>query len=210
MKKYAVFIAAFILIVSTIAVIADTPEKLELDLKRIDSNHISTSIDNSDGNSQMQSSENLFPVNSTEHFSAEPEKVVSIKPEFNVTISGKVKLPDGKLAPKGGLKVNIEAGINPNTMNYQVLRSEWPFPVNGISIVIPEGKNGIDYEIPVVNYYKVNNKEYKPWYALMFYYNYTKDGSLEYQGDFYKGPLDLSQGSLENIDYTFENYNLNN
>ncbi len=218
MKKSIVFVVVFVFIVSAIFVIADTPEKQESDLETVNSNDVSTSINKIEtvsykgseiNDTEQQSTENSLPNSNTEIFPPEPGKVVVVKPEFNVMISGKVKLPDGKVAPKGGLRINIDAGINPNTMSYDVLRSGWPFPINSIDIVIPEGKDSASYEIPVVNYYKLGNKEYKPWYALMFYYNYTKDGSLEYQGDFYKGPLDLSQGNLENVDYTFESYNLN-
>lgn len=115
-----------------------------------------------------------------------------------------INLPAGKVAPQGGFKVRIDAGINPNTMSYEVLRGGWPFSINSVDIIIPEGENSVYYDIPVVNYYSIDGIEYKPWYALMFgMYNTSKE-STQYRGGFYQGPLDLSEGSLKNIDYAFE------
>lgn len=110
-------------------------------------------------------------------------------------ISGKVKLPKGTVAPKGGYKITITASINPAPETNEILRGNHPIEINSINLTIPEGKNYIDYKIPVLLSYK----EYKPAYFIFF-----SCQGIRTQNGFgnYPYTLDMSNGEKTNIDYT--------
>lgn len=109
-------------------------------------------------------------------------------------ISGKVKLPEGTIAPKGGYRITISAAINPAPETNEILRGNHPIPINTIDLTMPEGKNSIDYKIPVL----LNYKEYKPAYFIFF-----SCQGISTQNGFgnYPDTIDMSKGERTNIDY---------
>lgn len=210
MKKIIVSVVAFALLASACSVIGESKNSTAItdSVNKTEAVPNESISSNSNNDAKQGTAEKLLPADYTVINPPEPRKVVYVKSELNTVISGKVKLPEGEAAPKGGLKVRIDAGINPNTMSYEVLRGGAPFPINSIDIIISEGKNSAPYEIPVVNYYSIDGTEYKPWYTLSFSFVYINNGKTDGQFGFYKGPIDISLGNQANIDYTFENYDI--
>ncbi|HYE10036.1 MAG TPA: hypothetical protein VEF53_07645 [Patescibacteria group bacterium] len=139
-------------------------------------------------------------------------------------ISGKVIIPDGKVAPKGGLTVDIIASINPNPDPAAVSRAYGPECIAGVKYVIPEGKSTLDYKISVPVKFEphytrailpdgelaepVKAPEVKPNYVLIFRYSYYLGNYKVEHGDYRKGYLDMSTGDKTGIDYTFVNIDL--
>jgi len=154
----------------------------------------------------------------------ETERTLNVTSDASRNISGKVIIPDGKVAPKGGLTVNISAYVNANPDPAVVSRGygfEWG---KSIKLVIPEGKNSIDYIISVPVKFEpryireilpdgnlgepVRQPDIKPNYVLSFRYSYYIGSFKVEHGDFMEGYLDMSTGDKENIDYTFHNIDL--
>jgi len=112
-------------------------------------------------------------------------------------ISGKVSLPDGDVAPAGGIQVDISAKTD-NGTPYAVI-DDYYF---SIFVTIPEGQNSVDYSLPV----KANIAEscYIVSYVLFSEYGYAQSGYYSINGTTSKeslaSPVDASNGDVGGID----------
>jgi hypothetical protein len=154
----------------------------------------------------------------------ETERRLDVISDASHNISGKVIIPDGKVAPKGGLTVEIGAFVNANPDPAVVSRGYgFEFGKN-VKYVIPEGQSSLDYKISVPvkfepRYYQailpngelsgpIKSQDIKPNYVLRFRYSYYIGNFKVEHGDFMEGYLDMSTGDKTDIDYTFHNIDL--
>jgi hypothetical protein len=151
-------------------------------------------------------------------------RTLSITSNVSHNISGKIIIPDGKVAPKGGLNVEIAAFVNPNPDPSVVSRGYGPELGKEIKLVIPEGHNSIDYIISVPYIFEPRYirailpggelgepeklPDIKPNYVLRFRYSYYIGTYKVEHGDFMEGYLDMSTGDKTGIDYVFNNIDL--
>jgi hypothetical protein len=111
------------------------------------------------------------------------------------TISGKVSLPNGELAPKGGIELRIYAAIqNPTPEIYIGSSTE---------LIIPEGQNSADYMLSIGDNVDTNflvaynyEGEYIPFSRNGYY---GSNGTTDY---FSATPVYLDRESIAGIDMT--------
>lgn len=116
---------------------------------------------------------------------------------FNVlqgnTISGTVSMPNGEVAPVGGLQVNVLA--------YNLEAND------SASLFIPAGANSVDYTLYLpVNKQSDNYKIYYYFYSTQVYDGYVAQGYYSTQGTTFNysmiTPVDISSQNAVDIDLT--------
>ncbi|HQI17343.1 MAG TPA: hypothetical protein PLL37_10310, partial [Bacillota bacterium] len=151
-------------------------------------------------------------------------RTLNITSNASRNISGKVIIPEGKVAPKGGLTVEIGALVNANTDPSVVARGAGFGYGKVIKLVIPEGQSSIDYKISVPykfepEYYRliqengelsepIRRPDTLPNYVMLFRYSYYLGTYKVEHGDFMEGYLDMSTGDKTDVDYVFNNIDL--
>jgi hypothetical protein len=127
----------------------------------------------------------------------EPEKLDFSSKENTSVISGRVMLPQGEVAPKGGYNITVKAAINPNPGSNEILKGNHPIDINFAYLTVPEGKSYVDYQLPVLLKYQ----DYEPSYFVFFWC--MSDTGVKAYGN-YPVSLDMKTGAKTNIDYTFK------
>lgn len=109
-------------------------------------------------------------------------------------ISGRVDLPNGKVAPEGGVEVRVSSDYFND--EYEWRRGE------STLITINEGESGMDYSVPIEgdNIYKVSYRVENKNYKTGFYYH--PEGNKERQFDGKR--IEVQNSDVENIDVELE------
>ncbi|HNR05248.1 MAG TPA: hypothetical protein PKU88_02675 [Bacillota bacterium] len=229
MKKSIVLLSILALLAAVFAAVAAKPLKIGDVIGKIYYTDIKTYIDGkliesvNIGGRTMISAEDLQYMGYLVEWN-DTARTLNITSNTSHNISGKVIIPDGKVAPKGGLNVEIAAFINPNPDPSVISRGYGPEFGKEIRLVIPEGHSSIEYIISVP--YKFEPRyitailpggesgepeklpDIKPYYVLRFRYSYYLGNHKVEHGDFMEGYLDMSTGDKTGVDYTFDNIDL--
>lgn len=229
MKKSIVLLSIIFLLTATFTAAAAKPLKVGDVIGKIYYTDIKTYIDGKQidsvniGGRTMISVENLQYMGYLVEWNG-TDRTLNITSNASYNISGKVIIPDGKVAPKGGLNVEIAALVNPNPDPSVVSRGYGPEFGKEIKLTIPEGQSSIDYKISVP--YKFESRyvrailpngeleepeklpDIKPNYVLRFRYSYYLGTYKVEHGDYMEGYLDMSTGDKTGVDYIFSNIDL--
>jgi hypothetical protein len=228
-KKTLVLLVVLALLITTLITAAAKPLKIGDVIGKVYYTDIKTYIDGKPidsvniGGKTMISAEDFQYMGYLVEWN-ETNRTLNIKSDASHNISGKVIIPDGKVAPKGGLNVEIVALVNANSDPSVVSRGAGFDYGKTIKLVIPEGKSSIDYKISVpykfepryVKHIQTDGElsepiklpEIKPNYVLIFRYSYYLGNYKVEHGDYREGYLDMSTGDKTSIDYTFTNIDL--
>ena len=229
-KKPLILLVILVLSISTVITTAAKPLKIGDVIGKIYYTDIKTYIDGKPidsvniGGRTMISAEDLQYMGYLVEWNG-TERKLNITSNASYNISGKVIIPDGKVAPKGGLNVEIGALVNANPFDPSEVSRGAGFGYGKIiKLVIPEGQSSIDYKISVPykfepEYYRsiLENGELSepirrpstlPNYVMLFRYSYYLGTYKVEHGDYMKGYLDMSTGDKTGIDYVFENIDL--
>lgn len=228
-KKTSVLLFVSVLLIATLTAIAAKPLKIGDVIGNIYYSDIKTFIDGKPIDSVNAGGKTMIAVEDLQYMGYdvkwnESDRTLKVTSDASYNISGKVIIPDGKAAPKGGLTVEIAALINPNPDPAAVSRAYGPEFVKDVKYVIPEGQSTLDYKISVPVKFEphyvrailpdgklgepVKQPEVKPNYVLLFRYSYYLGTYKVEHGDYREGYLDMSTGDKTNIDYTFNNIDL--
>lgn len=227
-KSIAPFII-LILLTAAIITIAAKPLKIGDVIGKIYYTDIKTIIDGKPIDSVNIGGKTMICVEDLQYMGYyvewnETDRTLNVTSNASYNISGKVIIPDGKVAPKGGLNIEIGALVNANSDPAVVSRGAGFGYGKVIKLVIPEGQSSIDYKISVPykfepRYYRailpngelgepVKAPDVNPNYVLRFRYSYYLGTYKVEHGDYMEGYLDMSTGDKTNIDYTFNNIDL--
>lgn len=230
MKKTIVLLSILFLLAATFVTVTAKPLRIGDVIGKIYYTDIKTYIDGKQiysiniGGRTMISAEDLQYMGYLVEWNG-TDRTLNITSDTSYNISGKVIIPDGKVAPKGGLNVEIGALVNANHLNPAEVSRGAGFDYGKvIKLVIPEGQSSIDYKISVP--YKFEPRyvrailpngelgepeklpDVKPNYVLRFRYSYYLGTYKVEHGDYMEGYLDMSTGDKTGIDYTFNNIDL--
>ena len=229
MKKSVVLLSILALLAAVSATAAAKPLKIGDVIGKIYYTDIKTYIDGKPiesvniGGRTMISAEELQYMGYLVEWNG-TARALNITSNASHNISGKVVIPDGKVAPKGGLTVEIGALVNANTDPSVVARGAGFGYGKVIKLVIPEGQSSIDYKISVPykfepEYYRliqengelsepIRRPDTLPNYVMLFRYSYYLGTYKVEHGDFMEGYLDMSTGDKTGVDYVFNNIDL--
>jgi hypothetical protein len=230
MKKTTVLLFILALLTAVLVTAAAKPLKIGDVIGKIYYTDIKTYIDGKPidsvniGGRTMISAEDLQYMGYLVEWN-DTTRTLNITSNASYNISGKVIIPDGKVAPKGGLNVEIGALVNANPFDPSEVSRGAGFGYGKIiKLVIPEGQSSIDYKISVPykfepEYYRniLENGELSepirrpstlPNYVMLFRYSYYLGTYKVEHGDYMKGYLDMSIGDKTGVDYVFENIDL--
>ncbi|MEA4846510.1 MAG: hypothetical protein VB106_04665 [Clostridiaceae bacterium] len=230
MKKTTVLLFILALLTAVLVTAAAKPLKIGDVIGKIYYTDIKTYIDGKPidsvniGGRTMISAEDLQYMGYLVEWN-DTTRTLNITSNASYNISGKVIIPDGKVAPKGGLNVEIGALVNANPFDPSEVSRGAGFGYGKIiKLVIPEGQSSIDYKISVPykfepEYYRniLENGELSepirrpstlPNYVMLFRYSYYLGTYKVEHGDYMKGYLDMSTGDKTGVDYVFENIDL--
>lgn len=229
MKKSIVLISIMVLLAVVFATAAAKPLRIGDVIGRIYYTDIKTYIDGKQIDSVNIGGKTMICVEDLQYMGYyvewnETDRTLNVTSNASYNISGKVIIPDGKVAPKGGLNVEIAALVNANTDPSVVARGAGFGYGKVIRLAIPEGQSSIDYKISVPykfepEYYRIilDNGELSepirrpdtlPNYVMRFRYSYYLGTYKVEHGDYMEGYLDMSIGDKTGVDYTFNNIDL--
>ncbi|MDD3706217.1 MAG: hypothetical protein PHC45_09185 [Clostridiaceae bacterium] len=229
MKKTIVLLSILFLLAATFVTVTAKPLRIGDIIGKIYYTDIKTYIDGKQidsvniGGRTMISAEDLQYMGYLVEWNG-TDRTLNIISNASYNISGKVIIPDGKVAPKGGLNVEIAALVNPNPDPSVVSRGYGPEFGKEVKLIIPEGQSSIDYKISVpfkfepryVRAILPNGEleepeklpDIKPNYVLRFRYSYYLGTYKVEHGDYMEGYLDMSTGDKTGVDYIFTNIDL--
>lgn len=229
MKKTIVLLSILFLLAATFVTVTAKPLRIGDIIGKIYYTDIKTYIDGKQidsvniGGRTMISAEDLQYMGYLVEWNG-TDRTLNIISNASYNISGKVIIPDGKVAPKGGLNVEIAALVNPNPDPSVVSRGYGPEFGKEVKLIIPEGQSSIDYKISVpfkfepryVRAILPNGEleepeklpDIKPNYVLRFRYSYYLGTYKVEHGDYMEGYLDMSTGDKTGVDYIFSNIDL--
>jgi hypothetical protein len=228
-KKPLILIVVLALLATTLITFAGKPIKIGDVIGKIYYSDIKTFIDGKPINSVNVGGKTMITVEDLQYMGYhvewnDTERALKVTSNASKNISGKVIIPDGKVAPKGGLTVEIAALVNPNPDPSAVSLAYGPEYGEEVKYIIPEGQSTLDYKISVPvkfepHYYSailpngelgepVKAPEVMPNYILRFRYSYYLGNYKVEHGNYREGYLDMSTGDKTGVDYTFVNIDL--
>ena len=228
-KKSLALLAVLALSIVTLTTFAGKPLKIGDVIGKIYYSDIKTFVDGKPISSVNVGGKTMITVEDLQYMGYHVEwnaadRTLKVTSNASHNILGKVIIPDGKVAPKGGLAVEIAALVNPNPDPSAVSLAYGPEYGEEVKYIIPEGQSTLDYKISVPVKFKphfytailpngelgepVKAPEVKPNYILRFRYSYYLGNYKVEHGDYRKGYLDMSTGDKTDIDYTFVNIDL--
>lgn len=213
MKKRIVASSILLTIVLSVFIVSADIKKIGDVIGKVLYTDIKTYIDGYEIESYNIGGRTVIPVESLKAYGYnvkwnDKERRLDVISPATSTISGKVALPEGTVAPKGGINIQIDALVNSNDPNIPPIDGMNLWGIKSTRVIIPEGKGSIEYSIPVLLEYKdakfAENMQFTPKYVLRVHYNWLI-GSYKAERGFYGDKtLDLSTGLKTNIDYTID------
>lgn len=214
MKKIkAIIVLILLIVISTMTIVAAKPLKIGDVIGKVLYTDIKTYIDGYEIESYNIGGKTVIPVESLKAYGYNvkwnnKERQLDVISPATSTISGKVTLPEGTVAPKSGIDIQIDALVNSNDPNIPLVGGMNLWGIKSIHVTIPEGQSSIEYSIPVLLEYKdakfAENMHFTPKYVLRVHYNWLIGNYKAERGFYDDKTLDLSTGLKTNIDYTID------